>query len=181
MKHLYIILSLAVILLAGCAVNKDTARVEVSMSPSHLAVAETASGSMPLVEWQDFSVRQEKGNAEIVLWRKAKDAAGQGDLASAREYAEAAQDLACQYTLCKLVNPTCYKVTVLDGPYSGLVLNPGQETAYKKVPIGELNFKVVAAETTHRDYEFPRIYECSVRRLILPGVKQISLTPPMRR
>lgn len=146
MRHLaFFPLALFFLVLAGCAtVGQDTTMVSVVNDKNHLAVADSISGSMPLVDWTDFTVRQERAKAEIVLWRQATKAAGQGKLEETQKYSELAQDLSVSNcTRAKLVNASSYLLTVLDGPFAGITLAPGQSSnKEERVPVGTLSFSV---------------------------------------
>jgi len=68
--------------------------------------------------------------------------------ATTPETSQAWLDLASQVTgqgstLAKLVNASRYRIVVLDGPFAGIVLNPGETSPTEvRVPVGTLIFTV---------------------------------------
>ena len=144
MRHLYktIALILLLVMLAGCSVNRNTARAEIRLNASNQQLlAANATGSMPIASWLETRSQQGLVETQAYYLTKAQQAATP---------AESQQwlDLAAQVggggsTTATLVNASDYRLTVLDGPYAGITLGPGassQSTA--RVPVGWLSFSV---------------------------------------
>ncbi len=141
-KHLVVIaLLVGLILLVGCSANRNTARVDVRLNASQQLVADSVSGSMPATDWLETRSQQSLVETQAYYLVKAQRAATP---------AESQQwlDLAAQVggggsTLASLVNASDYRITVLDGPYAGVTLNPGSASSSAiRVPVGWLSFSV---------------------------------------
>jgi len=144
MRHLYktIALILLLVMLAGCSVNRNTARAEIRLNTSNQQLlAANATGSMPVNDWLETRSQQGLVETQAYYLTKAQQAATP---------AESQQwlDLAGQVsgggsTIATLVNASDYRVTVLDGPYAGITLNPGAVSpSTARVPVGWLSFGV---------------------------------------
>jgi len=144
---LIILAALAAMFLSACAGTvRNTATVKVGMDQQgHVAYADSMSGQMSLEDWLDTSVRQEQSTVAIALWEKARQASKQGKPEEAKKYIDLAQEISVnnRYTKAKLINASDYRLTVLDGPFAGLVLAPGASTLEQKVPVGTLAFTVL--------------------------------------
>ncbi|HNW55905.1 MAG TPA: hypothetical protein PKN62_02405 [bacterium] len=157
MRHtviLMLLVALAALFLSACAGNvQNTAKVDITMSKSHLAKADSMSGKMSLDDWIDTSIRQEQNVVAITLWRIAQAEVANGNLKKAKEYISLAQEVSVNnlYTKAKLINASDYQVTVLDGPFAGRVLASGASTSEEKVPIGTLSFSAISTTSNGRD------------------------------
>jgi hypothetical protein len=140
------------------------------MDSSKFATVSNISGNMPLAEWTDFTVRQERAKTEMVLWRQSTSAAGQGNLSQAQQYADLAQNLSGSgYTMANLVNGSSYRVMVLDGPFKGSVLVPGASTNEKRLPVGSFSFTIMSGSSSGHDIT------ANIFRQVSVGDKTITL------
>lgn len=151
---LIILAALAAMFLSACAGTvKNNARVDIAMDQNRQAYADSIYGQMSMDDWLDTTIRQEQNEVATTLWRKAKEEVLAGRLASARQCIDLAQELSVNnsYTKAKLINASDYRITILDGPFAGKVLEPGASTSEEKVPIGTLSFQAISASSRGKD------------------------------
>lgn len=143
MRHRYIFAALMIlVLVAGCSTNRNTARAEVRLNSSNQQIiAASVTGSMPVVDWLETRSQQDLTNLQAHYLAKAQQA-------NTPEESQQWLDLSNQAngsggsTLATLVNASSYKVTILDGPYTGVTLSPGSVSSVARVPVGWLSFLV---------------------------------------
>jgi len=140
MKHLYIILALAVlVLLAGCSMN--TGKVQLGLNASNQEVmAINASGYLSADHWLETKSQQDLVETKAYFYKKATEA-------TTVEESQKWLDLANQLSgggsiLIPLRNRGTQMVTVVDGPFAGYTLKPGQSTPSQRVPVGAVNFGI---------------------------------------
>lgn len=149
MRHLYIFIALLLVL-AGCSTNRNTARAEVRLnSSSQQLIVASVSGSMPVSEWLDTKSRQDLVDIQSHYLKKAQQAT------TAKESQEWL-DLASQVsgggsTIAALINASSYRMVILDGPYAGITLEPGQSSQPARVPVGILTFRALSASSIGQD------------------------------
>lgn len=145
MRHRYIFAALMIlVLVAGCSANHNTARAEVRLNSSNQQIiAASVTGSMPVVDWLETRSQQDLTNLRSYYLTKAQQA-------TTAKQSQEWLDLAAQVsgsggsTLAALVNASSYRIVVENGPYAGMVLEPGASSpSAVRVPVGSLTFSVV--------------------------------------
>lgn len=145
MRHLYntIALILLVVILAGCSVNRNTARAEIRLNASNQQLlAANATGSMPIASWLETRSHQSLVETQAYYLTKAQQAATP---AESQQWLDLAAQVGASAgsTLATLINASDYRVTVLDGPYAGITLGPGStSSSTARIPVGWLSFSV---------------------------------------
>lgn len=150
-RSLVVALILIVLVLAGCGINRNTARADIRLhASSQQLLAANVSGSMPVNDWLETRSQQSLVETQSHYLIKAQQA-------SNPEESQQWLDLAAQVggggsTLASLINASDYRITVLDGPYAGITLAPGtssQSTA--RIPVGWLAFSVAWGDNQRAD------------------------------
>ena len=145
MRHRYIFAALMIlVLVAGCSTNRNTARAEDRLNSSNQQIiAASVTGSMPVVDGLETRSQQDLTNLQAHYLAKAQQA-------NTPEESQQWLDLSNQAngsggsTLATLVNASSYRIVVENGPYAGMVLEPGASSpSAVRVPVGSLTFSVV--------------------------------------
>ena len=141
MKHPYslILITVAVVLLAGCSANTARANLTVSATGQKVGVA-SFSGHLPINCWLETKDQQNLVDTKAYFLKKSTEA-------TSVEESQKWIDLANQISgsgsvLVPLRNCGSQTVTVLDGPFAGCQLSPGQSTPPTRVPVGTLSFNI---------------------------------------
>lgn len=152
MRHLTITLLTLLVLLVGCSANRSTARVDVRLNASNQQLlAANATGSMPAFDWLEIRSQQSLVETKAYYLTKAQQA-------STPKESQEWLDLAAQVsgsggsTMATLVNASSYRMTILDGPYAGITLEPGQSSSSARVPVGVVNFRALSASSIGQDF-----------------------------
>ncbi|NCU44207.1 hypothetical protein EOM71_00825 [Candidatus Falkowbacteria bacterium] len=153
MRHQYIFAALLVlVLLVGCSANRNTALVDVRLNASsQQLLAANATGSMPIASWLETQSQQSLVETQAHYLIKAQQA-------STPKESQEWLDLAAQVsgsggsTMATLVNASSYRMTILDGPYAGTTLEPGQSSSPARVPVGVVNFRALSASSIGQDF-----------------------------
>jgi len=142
MRRPYFFIALVIIALVIAACSSNTARVEVGLDTNGQQIlAVDAKGALPAEDWIQLRGDQDWTNLQEFYLQKAQEA-------TTPEASQAWLDLANQVvgqgtTLARLVNASDYRIVVLDGPFAGIVLNPGETSPTEvRVPVGTLIFTV---------------------------------------
>ena len=145
MRRPYFFIALMIITLAIAACSSNTARVKVGLDANGQQIlAVDAKGALPAEDWIQLRGDQDWTNLRAYYLQKAREA-------TTPETSQAWLDLANQVmgqaisgtTLVRLVNSSSYRIVVLDGPFAGIILNPGEASLVEtRVPVGTLVFTV---------------------------------------
>ncbi|HRU89981.1 MAG TPA: hypothetical protein P5094_01460 [Patescibacteria group bacterium] len=145
MRRPYFFIALVIIALAIAACSSNTARVEVGLDANRQQIlAVDAKGALPAEDWVQLRGDQDWTRLQAYYLQKAQEA-------TTPEASQAWLDLANQVmgqaisgtTLVRLVNASDYRIVVLDGPFAGIILNPGEASLVEtRVPVGTLVFTV---------------------------------------
>ena len=145
MKHrdfilLTLLISALFVIITGCSSN--TARVDLGLNANNQQLlAVEAKGHLPAEDWLYVKGTQDWALTRAYYLKKAREA-------TTPEDSQVWLDLANQVvgqgsTLVKLVNASNYRIVVLDGPFAGIILNPGEASLVEaRVPVGTLVFTV---------------------------------------
>ena len=143
MRHQsFILFALIFTLIALAACSSNTARVEVGLDANNQQLlAVDAKGVMPAEDWVQLKGTQDWATVRAYYLKKAQET-------TTPEASQAWLDLANQVvgqgsTLAKLVNASSYRIIVLDGPFAGIELEPGEAShAEARIPVGTFAFTV---------------------------------------
>ena len=142
MRRPYFFIALVIIALAIAACSSNTARVEVGLDANGQQIlAVDAKGVLPAENWIQLRGDQDWISLRAYYLQKAREA-------TTPEASQAWLDLANQVagqgtTLARLVNASDYRIVVLDGPFAGITLEPGETSPTEvRVPVGSLIFSV---------------------------------------
>ena len=145
MRRPYFFIALMIITLAIAACSSNTAIVKVGLDANGQQIlAVDAKGALPAEDWIQLRGDQDWTNLQEFYLQKAQEA-------TTPEASQAWLDLANQVmgqaisgtTLVRLVNSSSYRIVVLDGPFAGIILNPGEASLVEaRVPVGTLIFTV---------------------------------------
>jgi len=135
-----------IITLAIAACSSNTAKVKVGLDANGQQIlAVDAKGALPAEDWIQLRGDQDWTNLQEFYLQKAQEA-------TTPEASQAWLDLANQVmgqgtisgaTWARLVNASDYRIIVLDGPFAGIILNPGEASLVEtRVPVGTLIFTV---------------------------------------
>lgn len=166
--HLIAITALAVFFVFGCSANRNTARAEIRLNASdQQLLAANVTGSMPVNDW--LETRSQQNLVEIQAHYLAKAQQATTPIESQQWLDLAAQIGGGGTTLATLVNASSYRVTILDGPYAGITLEPGQSSSPARVPVGAVNFRALSASSIGQDFYV------NIIRQVSAGDKKIVL------
>lgn len=167
-KHLIVFTLFVLVLLAGCSANRNTARAEIRLNASsQQLIAVSVTGSMSVNEL--LETRSQQGLVETRGYYLAKAQA------ATPEESQKWLDLASQVgggtgsTLATLVNASDYRVTILDGPYAGVTLLPGESSQPARVQVGAVSFRAWSASSSGQDMQV------TILRQVSAGDKTIVL------
>lgn len=151
-KHLIVFTLFVLVLLAGCSANRNTGRVDVRLNANNQQLlAANATGSMIINEWLETKSQQSMVETQAYYLTRAQQA-------STSKESQEWLDLAAQVsgsggsTMATLVNASSYRMTILDGPYAGTTLEPGQSSSPARVPVGVVNFRALSASSIGQDF-----------------------------
>ncbi len=145
MKHrdfilLTLLISALFVIITGCSSN--TARVDLGLNANNQQLlAVESKGHLPAEDWLYVKGTQDWALTRAYYLKKAREA-------TTPEDSQVWLDLANQVvgqgsTLVKLVNASNYRIVVLDGPFAGEVLEPGETSSVKaRIPTGTFVFTV---------------------------------------
>jgi len=131
---------MVLIVITGCSSN--TARVEVGLDANNQQLlAVDAKGHLPAEDWLQVKGTQDWSLTRDYYLKKAQEAATPED---SQVWLDLANQVVGQgSTLVRLINASRYRVVILDGPFAGEVLDPGEvSSAEARVPVGTFVFTV---------------------------------------